>query len=38
MKTVSLLEPLLILIMGGVVTLIVLAIMMPILNMPQFIR
>jgi type II secretory pathway component PulF len=24
--------------MGGVVTLIVLAIMMPILNMPQFIR
>lgn len=34
----SLLEPLLILIMGGVVTLIVLAIMMPILNMPSFIR
>ena len=37
-KMVGLLEPLLILIMGGVVTLIVLAIMMPILNMPQFIR
>lgn len=37
-KMVSLLEPLLILIMGGVVTLIVLAIMMPILNMPQFIN
>ncbi|MEZ5537350.1 MAG: type II secretion system inner membrane protein GspF [Thiolinea sp.] len=37
-KMVSLLEPLLILVMGGVVTLIVLAIMMPILNMPSFIR
>lgn len=37
-KMVSLLEPLLILIMGGVVTAIVLAIMMPILNMPSFIR
>ncbi|PID99916.1 MAG: type II secretion system protein GspF [Thiothrix nivea] len=37
-KMVSLLEPLLILVMGGVVTLIVLAIMMPILSMPSFIR
>ena len=37
-KMTSLLEPMLILIMGGVVTLIVLAIMMPILNMPQFIH
>ncbi len=34
---VSLLEPLLILVMGGVVTLIVMAIMLPILKMPQFI-
>lgn len=37
-KMVGLLEPLLILVMGGIVTTIVLAIMMPILKMPQFIR
>ncbi|TXH70067.1 MAG: type II secretion system protein GspF, partial [Thiothrix sp.] len=37
-KMVGLLEPLLILVMGGAVTAIVLAIMLPILKMPQFIR
>ena len=37
-KMVGLLEPLLILVMGGIVTTIVLAIMLPILKMPQFIR
>ncbi|MGB0848700.1 MAG: type II secretion system inner membrane protein GspF [Thiolinea sp.] len=37
-KMVGLLEPLLILVMGGMITLIVLAIMLPILNMPSFIR
>jgi general secretion pathway protein F len=35
---VGLLEPALILLMGGIVTLIVLAIMLPILNMPQLVR
>lgn len=37
-KMVGLLEPVLILVMGGIVTTIVLAIMLPILKMPQFIR
>ncbi|MCB1619687.1 MAG: type II secretion system inner membrane protein GspF [Thiothrix sp.] len=37
-KLVSLLEPMLMLVMGGMVMLIVLAIMLPILNMPNFIR
>lgn len=37
-KMVGLLEPMLILVMGGMITLIVLAIMLPILNMPSFIR
>ncbi|MCB1638249.1 MAG: type II secretion system F family protein, partial [Thiothrix sp.] len=37
-KLVSLLEPMLMLVMGSIVMLIVLAIMLPILNMPNFIR
>ena len=37
-KMVGLMEPLLILVMGGIITLIVLAIMLPILNMPSFIK
>lgn len=37
-KVVSLMEPMMILLMGGMVTLIVLAIMLPILSMPQFIK
>jgi len=37
-KMVSLMEPLLMLTMGGVIVLIVLAIMLPILSMPSFIR
>lgn len=37
-KVVSLMEPMMILLMGGMVTVIVLAIMLPILSMPQFIK